>query len=88
MRAKLRMLIINSPGTRVTFVSFLAHFTLSCGVALLLLYLGMITSQAYSHFEAYPILEYLSKYRYVPKNERFDQLPQLNLLDASKAHRR
>ena len=40
-----------------------------------LLYLGTITSQPYPHLEAYPILEYPSKYRYVPKNERLTSFP-------------
>ena len=70
------------------FCSISCAFHIEWWSARFLLYLGMITSQAYPHLEAYPILQYPSKYRYVPKNGRFDQFPQLNLLNARKAHRR
>ena len=70
---------------RFCFISCAFHFEWwSHGF---LLYLGTMTSQAYPYLEAYPILEYPSKYRYVLKNGRFDQFPWLNLLCTSRAHR-
>ena len=87
MHAKLRMLIINSPGRSVAFVPFLAYFTSSGGV-IIFFYNWVWQHHKHTHIWERTQFCNILQNTGVPKNGRFDQFPQLNLVDARKAHRR